>query len=46
VTGAFARAPTTKGFCKGVETGELVGLKTLDEAVDELNTVLQFNEAY
>jgi thioredoxin 1 len=39
------QTPTTKVFCKGVEAGEIVGLKTLDEAVDELNAVLQSNEA-
>lgn len=39
------QTPTTKVFCKGVEAGELVGSKPLDEAVDVLNAVLQSNEA-
>lgn len=39
------QTPTTKVFCKGVEVGELVGYKTLDEAVEYLNAILQFNEA-
>ena len=39
------QTPTTKVFCKGGEVGELVGYKTLDEAVDELNAILQSNEA-
>ena len=36
----------TKVLREGVKVREIVGLKSLDEAVDELNAVLQSNEAY
>jgi thioredoxin-like negative regulator of GroEL len=39
------QTPTTKVFCKGLEVGELVGYKTLDESVNELNEILQSNES-
>jgi len=39
------QTPTTKVFCKGVEVGELVGYKTLDEAVEELKAILQSSKA-
>jgi thiol-disulfide isomerase/thioredoxin len=38
------QTPTTKVFCKGVEVGELIGYKTLDEAVEELKAIHQSNE--
>lgn len=34
------QTPTTKVFCGGAEVGEMVGFKTLEEAVGELNSVL------
>jgi thioredoxin-like negative regulator of GroEL len=39
------QTPTTKVFCKGVEVGELVGFKNLDETLDELNVIFESNEA-
>jgi thioredoxin 1 len=38
------KTPTTKVFCGGVEAGELVGFKPFEEAVDELNSILQSSE--
>lgn len=39
------QTPTSKVFCGGGEVGELVGYKSLDKAVEELNAILQSNEA-
>lgn len=38
------QTPTTKVFCGGEEAGELVGFKPFEEAVDELNFILQSSE--
>ncbi len=32
--------PTLKFFCKGKEIGEIVGLRSLEEVVEEINTIL------
>ena len=34
------QTPTTKVFCGGVEVGEIVGFRKLEEAVEELNAIL------
>ena len=34
------QTPTTKVFCKGREIGEILGYKPLDEAIEELNTII------
>lgn len=38
------QTPTTKVFCRGKEVGELVGFKPLHEAVETLNSILDYNE--
>jgi len=38
------QTPTTKVFCKGMEVGELVGYMSFNEAVEELNLILQSEE--
>jgi thioredoxin 1 len=39
------QTPTTKVFCREEEVGEIVGYKSLDEAIEELKTILQSNVA-
>ena len=38
------QTPTTKIFCKGREIGEILGYKPLDEAVQEINLVIDSDE--
>jgi thioredoxin 1 len=39
------QTPTTKVFCREEEVGEIVGYKSFDEAIEELKTIVQSNEA-
>jgi hypothetical protein len=34
------QTPTTKVFCKGREIGEIIGYRPFDEAIRELNTII------
>lgn len=38
------QTPTTKIFCGGGEVGEIVGYRTLEEAVREISSILESNE--
>ncbi len=38
------QTPTTKVFCGGSEVGEIVGYKTLEEAVGDLSSILGSSE--
>ena len=38
------QTPTTKVFCGGGEVGEIVGYRTLEEAVGDINSILGSSE--
>ena len=38
------QTPTTKVFCSGSEVGEIVGYRTLEEAVGDISSILESSE--
>lgn len=38
------QTPTTKVFCGGIEVGEIVGYRTLEEAFGDISSILESSE--